>query len=261
MPSPFPGMNPFLERPDIWNDFHNSLIPAIRETLTIQIQPRYYVRIEEHLYIHEPTANERYSLGRPDLSLHTNRTMTPASGTVAAVAPVTVGMPALIEEERLPYLEIHDRQKHEVVTVIEVLSPANKASSGREAYLAKVQRILASRTNFVEIDLLRAHEKMPWNRLPVCDYYALVSRYGHRQEAEPRADFWPINLRDPLPTIPIPLKPGESEPRVNLQELLHRVYDAAGYSLFAYEAESELALSPTDAAWVAEILATVRPQE
>src|SRR5262245_20610620 len=70
MPSPFPGMNPYIERPDVWNDFHDSFIPAARELLTPQLLPRYYVRIEEHLFIHEPTANERFPLGRPDLSVH-----------------------------------------------------------------------------------------------------------------------------------------------------------------------------------------------
>lgn len=253
MPSPFPGMNPYIERPDVWNDFHDSFIPALREVLTVQVLPRYYVRIEENLYIHEPATKERFALGKPGLSIHPG-SQSAEVGSVAIAAPVYVGMPVIEEEERLPFLEIRDRHKHEVVTVIELLSPANKAASGREQYLAKVQRILASKTNLVEIDLLRDHPKMPWDQLPECDYYAIVSRYAERTGDNPRAATWPFRVRDPLPTIPIPLRPGEAEPTADLQAILHRIYDAAGYSLFLYEAEPEPPLSASDAVWAAQIL-------
>lgn len=253
MPSPFPGMNPYIERPDVWNDFHDSFIVLLREALTAQVQPRYYVRIEEHLYIHEPTAKERFALGRPDLSLHPGPQPSAASGAVAVAAPAYVGMPMIVEEERFPYLEIRDRAKNEAVTVIELLSPANKAG-GRDQYLAKVQRVLASKTNFVEIDLLRAHEKMPWRDLPACDYYAIVSRYAARQGDNPHAAIWPLGVRDPLPTIPIPLRPGEAEPTADLQALLHRIYDAGGYGMFLYESDPEPRLSVADAVWAVQLL-------
>ena len=231
MPSPFPGMNPYLERPDVWNDFHDSFIPALRAALAPQLRPHYYARIEENLYIHEPTAKERFPIVRS-----------------------RIAMPVVVEEERLPYLEIRDRLNNEAVTVVELLSPSNKASSGRDQYLAKVRRILASRTNFVEIDLLRGHEKMPWDRLPACDYYALVSRYADRQNRDPRADFWPLGVRDPLPTIPVPLRPEEAEPTIDLQAMLHRVYDTGGFSMFLYAADPEPRLSAADAAWAAQLL-------
>ena len=255
MPSPFPGMNPYIERPDVWNDFHDSFIPALREVLAPLVRPQYYVRIEEHLYIHEPSAKDRFPLGRPDLSLHPTPRPAPAPspGTVIT-APAYVGMPVVVEEERLPYLEIRDRAKHDVVTIIELLSPANKASDGREQYLAKVQRVLASKTNLVEIDFLRAHTKMPWKDLPECDYYALVSRHAERSGDNPRAAIWPLGVRDPLPPIPVPLRAGEPEPTVDLQALLHRVYDAAGYDLFLYDSEPDPPLRAADAMWAAQIL-------
>lgn len=256
MPSPFPGMNPYIERPGVWNDFHDSFIPAAREALIPQIVPRYYVRIEEHLFIHEPTARERFALGRPDLSVHPAGGTTAASAGAAAVAaPAQVGLPVVVEEERLPYLEIRDRDRHEVVTVIELLSPANKAPGPqRDQYLAKAQRILASRTNFVEIDLLRGDPKMPWDRLPACDYYAIVSRPADRKADSPHASLWPLGLRDPLPTVPIPLRPGEPEPTLDLKAVLDRVYDAAAYHLFLYSSDPEPPLSGPDAVWAAQIL-------
>jgi hypothetical protein len=253
MSSPFPGMNPYIERPDVWNDFHDSFIPALREVLTAQVQPRYYVCIEENLYIHEPPAKERFALGRPDLSIHPGAPTGGTVGSVAIAAPVYVGMPVIEEEERLPYLEIRDRAKHEVVTIVELLCPANKAH-GRDQYLAKVQHILASKTNLVEIDLLRAHPKMPWDQLPECDYYALVSRHAERTGDNPRAATWPLRLRDPLPTIPVPLRAGETEPTVDLQAILHRIYDAAGYCMFIYDSDPDPPLRAADAVWAALLL-------
>src|SRR5207237_964448 len=106
------------------------------------------------------------------------------------------------------------------ITVVELLSPANKAAGpNRDHYLAKVRRILASKTNFVEIDLLRGDPKMPWDRLRECDYYAIVSRHAARTTDDPHADLWPLKVRDPLPTIPIPLRPGEPEPTLDLQAI------------------------------------------
>jgi hypothetical protein len=256
MPSPFPGMNPYIERPDVWNDFHDSFIPIAREVLAPQIRPRYYIRIEEHLYIHEPTADERFALGRPDLSVHRtpDTTAAPTNGGLVA-APAYVGMPIIVEEERLPYLEIRDRTNNEVVTVIELLSPSNKdPHTHRDQYRAKVSRILASKTNFIEIDLLRAFPKMPWSRLPACDYYAIVSRHADRVGDNPQAAIWPLGIRDPLPTIPIPLRAGESEATLDLQAILHRIYDAADYQLFLYSSDPEPPLRVADAVWAVQIL-------
>src|ERR1700756_959812 len=99
MPSPFPGMNPYVERATVWHDFHESFMPLVREILTAQVLPRYFVRIDQHMYIHELSAEERRFIGR--------------------------GIPA-VDSETLSFLEIRDRDKHELVTVIELLSPCNK---------------------------------------------------------------------------------------------------------------------------------------
>lgn len=257
MPSPFPGMNPYLERAEVWQDFHDSFLPFVREVLTAQIHPRYYVKIEEHLFIHEPPAAERFPAGHADLTIGAKPTPSaPApTTTTTAVAPASVGMPAEVQVTRIPYLEIRDRKTREVVTVIELLSPANKyAGPDREAYFDKIQKILRTRTHFIEIDLLRGGPRMPWSRLPACDYYVVVSRHQDRMQTHPRADLWPIRLRDPLPPIPIPLRPDESEPTLDLQAVLHRVYDTAGYDLFIYDGLPEPHLSPDDAAWAEQVL-------
>ncbi|QDU22731.1 hypothetical protein ETAA1_47170 [Urbifossiella limnaea] len=173
MPSPFPGMNPYLEQHGVWNDFHKTFLVTMRELLTPQLVPRYVGRLEEHVHTH---------------NVDDGRTS------------------AFQDEIHSVYLEIRDTAGLEVVTTIELLSPSNKRTGpDREAYRARVRRVLSSSANFVEIDLLRGGPRMPWGNLPACDYYALVSR----PETRPRTDVWPVALRDRLPSIPIPVRAGE----------------------------------------------------
>jgi hypothetical protein len=69
MPSPFPGMNPYLEQDVVWQDFHSSFMPLVRELLTAQVLPRYIVKIEELLFIHELNGGPRQFLGRAAVAL------------------------------------------------------------------------------------------------------------------------------------------------------------------------------------------------
>ena len=101
------------------------------------------------------------------------------------------------------FIEIRDRETREVVTVVELLSPTNKApGSDREQYLGKRKVLLAGNTHVVEIDLLRSGQRAPVGEMPECDYVVMVSRSYER----PRVELWPLALSDPLPTIPIPLR-------------------------------------------------------
>lgn len=134
------------------------------------------------------------------------------------------------EFERQTYLEIRDRASREVVTVLELLSHTNKGRH-RDQYLVKRDKILAGSAHLVEMDLLRGGEPMPSPDRPACDYSVVVSR----AERRPEADFWPIGLRDPLPTIPIPLRGPDRDATLDLQALLNRVYDAGRYARYVYE--------------------------
>jgi len=158
MPSPFPGMDPYLERRNVWPDVHSALIVATRDALAPQVAPAYYVAIEERTYIMALDGAE--FIGRPDVAIVTAPTEARPvgeAGTATAVTSMaqTVVLP-LYEEVRERYLEIRAAQTHAVVTVIEVLSPSHKASGeGREAYEEKRRQVLSTLTNLVEIDLLR----------------------------------------------------------------------------------------------------------
>lgn len=251
MPSPFPGMDPYLEQSDIWQDFHERAIPLAAELLGAQVLPRYFVKIDEHIYVHELEEQSRSLVGRADLAIVKG----PAPGIQTAAtglleAPAFVRQPS-VDIERLSFLEIRDRQSRQLITAIELLSPSNKRPGGdRDQYLAKQTELLSSTANFVEIDLLRGGPRMPWLEMPWCDYCAVVSC----PEERPRAGIWPIRLRERLPSVPIPLRTGEPNAQLDLQTILNRVYDAAGYAVYIYTGEPDPPLSAEDAAWAQEFL-------
>ena len=137
------------------------------------------------------------------------------------------------------------------MTVIELLSPVNKKpGDDRDDFVAKRQRLVGGGVNYVEIDLLKGGRRPPIRGLPACDYYALV----YRPSGKTKADVWPIQLRDPLPTIPVPLLAGDTEATLDLQALLHEVHDNAGYGRKLYRRPPVPALSAADAAWADAIL-------
>jgi hypothetical protein len=177
MPSPFPGMNPYLEQERAWDDFHESFMPAARDAIAAQVRPHFIAKINEHLFIRELPEGPRHLAGRSDVSV-TRPPFAPAAEVVSSTAveaPAKVRLPA-VEVQRLSFIEIRDRDGWQRVTVIELLSPANKyAGPDREQYLAKRRELLASPVHFVEIDLLRGGPRMPMQDLPECDYCVLVS--------------------------------------------------------------------------------------
>lgn len=251
MPSPFPGMNPYLEQTLVWHDFHERAIPLMADLLASQLDPAFVVKIDEHIYLHELPAESRRLLGRGDVLIPHNPAAQAEGGTVATVpAPFEGRLPG-IDEERQSFLEIRDRANWKVITVIELLSPTNKnPGPDREQYLAKRFHLLSNWVHFVEIDLLRGGPRMPVENLPACDYCVLVSRWEQR----PRTGLWPIGLRQALPTIPIPLTPGATDAQLNLQEALHRLYDAARYVNWIYTGAPEPPLSAEDAVWARQFV-------
>jgi hypothetical protein len=246
-------MNPFLEQERVWHDFHERFIPAAAEALGEQVDPKYIVKIDEHVYIHELEAESRAFLGRGDLTVTRAPNAGESKATAAVLeAPAQVRLPHL-DTERVSYLEIRDRESWQVVTVLELLSPANKRPGpDRETYIAKRSELLNSPVHFIELDLLRGGPRLPLLGLQSCDYYALVSRVEER----PRAGVWPLSLRDRLPVLPIPLRSPDPDAALDLQSILHRVYDAARYQRYIYTMPPQPPLPPAEAAWAAELSTT-----
>ena len=256
MPSPFPSMDPYLERRNVWPDVHSALIVATRDALAPQVAPAYYVAIEERMYI--VALDNAEFIGRPDVAISTAPIEArPAieAETAAAVAsvPQTVVLPQF-EEVRERYLEIRDTQTHAVVTAMEILSPSNKApGEGREVYEEKRRQVLSTRTNLVEINLLRAGKPMEMQPPPQGDYRILVRAGWER----PQARLYTCSLRQALPEVPVPLRRGEPEARLPLGQLLADIYAQAHYDLrIDYRQPPEPPLSPLDAAWADALLHT-----
>ena len=262
MPSPFPGMDPYLEAPETWNDFHHGMISGIKEQLNLLLRPMYHAMVEERVYI-----SDEMDPGRkwiiPDVHLSkweppsaSDHVSVPAHDyeIVFAVAEPIV-MTTLIDDEiHEATLVIHDAKSREVVTVIEVLSPTNKiaGSRGRANYEAKRSEVLQSRTNFVEIDFLRSGVPFfPRDRLPPLDYAVRVSKFGQR----PKGIVWPILLKQRLPEIQIPLRPNDSDVEIDLGQILNSAYDRAAYDMIVdYTRPPFVPLDDANATWASEWL-------
>jgi hypothetical protein len=244
-------MNPYLEQDDTWEDFHQRFLTHAADTLSGLVGGNYLVKIEVRLYLHELSAEERRHFGRADVGVTTPLSSGLSGPTAAAVtAPVQLVLPA-VDVERQSFLEIYDRRNRRVVTVLELLSPINKTpGADRAGYLGERQQLIAERKNLVEIDLRRGGVRPQLPDLPACVYYVLVSRYVDR----PKVDFWPIGLRERLPVVPIPLVPPDPDVLLDLQALLHRVYDAANYGKYIYSEAPQPPLSADDAAWARQFV-------
>jgi hypothetical protein len=228
MSNPFPGANPYLEQPDYWSDFHNQLVAEIARTLIPQVLPNY--RVVMNKWVYKVTDAAAIVVGRPDVAVQRRKTESSAVATSsqASTVPVQVTIPMPFEVEQA-FLQVKDATTQEVIIAIEVLSPANKTGEGRAKYEAKRQTVLGSKTHLVEIDLLRAGQPLTIEgELPQSHYRILVSRSQQR----PMADLYPFNVAEPIPSFPVPLQPGESEPIIPLQDLVDGLYEQLGYDYF-----------------------------
>lgn len=255
MTSIFPGMNPYLEHPDLFPGLHHLLISEIARFLSPQLRPKYRVAVEVRTY--ETIDDSSLLVGIPDVIVKSRQNVSETKNTnvaVAAPAPksvtVTVPVPINIKEG---YLEVKEVGTEKLITTIEILYPTNKRSGkGREAYQQKRQQVLGSRSNLVEIDLLRKGEPMPMFGDNIeSDYRILVCR-GNRR---PQADLYAFNIQDIIPVFSLPLRVGDSEPVIDLKALLNQVYEIYDYDLVIdYSQEPVPALAKADAAWADELL-------
>lgn len=156
-------------------------------------------------------------------------------------------------------IEIQEASTRHIVTSIEVLSVGSKYGEGRAKYLAKRKWVLTSKTHLVELDLLRAGERVPMQGpWPAAQYFALVSRF----ETRPLVNVWPITLNRAMPAVPVPLLPGDQDVILDLQEAFTNVYDTIGYDLAVdYSKMPEVPLPMELARWAADMLGKKRVQK
>lgn len=256
MPSPFPGMDPFLEHPDIFPDFHDGFIAYLREALQSRLPSPYVAALGRRTWIE---VSERFigldvQVARPPDPAAESRSGAPAAiETLPRTEPLVVHVPH--DERREPLVEIFlgrgsDRR---LVTSIELLSLANKTPGehGRDLYLRKQREILDGKVHLVEMDLLRAGEHttaVPRHRLFKAagefHYHVSIHRFDNLE------DFfvYPVRLNEPLPQVAIPLLPGDPPVPLDLQAVFQRTYDAGPYRREINYAQDTL-VTPLGAAW------------
>lgn len=255
MPSPFPGMDPYLEG-HLWTTVHTALGNEIARQLSPKIRPRYVALPTERFVMEMPgsvtvTAAEAY----PDVAVSEAAPAWPAGSLGQAVAethaPLQLAtvVPAPVPHVTVEILTVADR---ELVTAIEVLSPTNKRGEGRREYLTKRQRTLVSTAHLMEIDFLRLGQRVPMQQpLPPAPYFVILSRFERR----PLCDVWPIALADTLPTVPVPLLPGDADVMLELQLAFTTVYDGLNYDLLVdYGHPAEIPLQGEAELWADERL-------
>ena len=258
MPSPFPGMNPYLDNPTLWSQVHTHLIVAIAEQMNPILRPKYRMSMEQRVYAETDNDDSWGLVGIPDnvvFSPSSNPSDTSSNVAIASpkVEPLTVSIPQTKTVKEW-YLQVKNVETQEVVTVIEILSPTNKkVGEGRNQYLRKREQLLMSLTHLIEIDLLRKGERMPMNIDPTItsNYRIIISRSDRR----PQAELYAFHLAPEIPSIPLPLKPEDQEPLIPLQDLLHSLYEKGSYDLaINYQQQNWEKLSDNEQVWINNLL-------
>jgi hypothetical protein len=256
--SPFPGMDPYLEG-EMWQEFHQTLANQVRAQLMLLLKPKYVALLSKHYIIDELglsiTGKSRKQEFYPDV--HVSKVKE------AAIDYETIALPAveLVSPvpEKVPILNIEIREVPErrLVTVIEILSPVNKRGKGFQKYIKKRTKLLQTSTHLLEIDLLRAGERIPLvgGELPSAPYYVVLSRFNRR----PHTEVWPVQLRDPLPTVPVPLLPPDPDVPLALQPAIDACFELVRYHerLLDYTQSPPPPLSAEDLEWAESVLKPV----
>ncbi len=236
MPSPFPGMDPFLEHPEVFPDFHDSFITYLREFIQPQLPSPYFASLSRRAWIE---ISERFVGPDVQVSRPRNTSGEAPAAPVAVVArprtePLVIHVPHDERSELLVEIYLGRGSDRRLVTSVELLSLTNKTPGehGRDLYLRRQREILSSKVHLLEIDLLRAGQHttaVPKDRLAEAanDFHYHVSIH-HFDNLE---DYfvYPIRLNESLPQIALPLLSGDPPVPLDLQAVFQRTYEAGLY--------------------------------
>ncbi|MGH7134659.1 MAG: DUF4058 family protein [Pirellulales bacterium] len=252
MNSPFPGMDPYLEQPGVWPDFHSEFIGCLRYQLRQRLPANYDARINERIALFD-MEGELVQTFVPDtfvIEKQNGGGRVAGERSMAVLEPVTLPL-VIVHESRETYIEIYHRPERSLIGIVEVLSPTNKRGEGRGEYLAKRNCVLCQPVHLVEFDLLIAGERLPLAEpLPLADYYAFVSRSDQR----PYCQVYPWRLRQALPAVNIPLRPGDADVCLDLASVFEETYRRGGYENdLDYTSRPLAPLDPADLKWAMEL--------
>jgi len=253
MRSPFPGMDPYLEDPALWSDFHSTFINYWREAIADLLPDHYEARIGDRVSLTEGFDGPGKRI-IPDVSIHRGGAVpadrpAPAGGGVGVLEPVTIPL-LILDPAHEAYIEILGRPGRSLVAVLELLSPSNRVGAGRESYLAKRNAVIAQDVHLLELDLLLGGQRIPLaGSVPAGDYYAFLSR----SDRFPNCEVYAWSIRRPLPTLPIPLVAPDPDLRVDLGAVFATAYERGRYARsLTYGAPPPVPVPGEDQDWVIE---------
>lgn len=258
--SPFPGMDPYLE--PHWLDVHTKLVAYAADDLNGLLPEDLIASTEERVAV-ESEDDDDYDgeEGRviaPDVRVFESHSVddiepAPSSGVIAAPFRLLARVEPITER----FIRIIEVGTERLVTIIEFVSPTNKRGGGLKAFRRKRAELLDSGANFVEIDLVRAGNWRALMRPHVCGRRATSAyRATVRVPADREAAYlFPLNLRERLPMLAIPLRAADEEVRLDLQSLIDRAYRNGRYARrLDYAKPPTPALDPGDGAWAEDLL-------
>ncbi len=257
MPSPFPGMDPFLEG-ELWQEFHETLAGAIRAQLMPRLRPKYVALLAKRYVLDHPALGV-FDAPLPRVVYPDVHVVAPPDRQASTVQPatVTIDAPAVelanyVETPQIA-VEIRDVAQRRLVAVVEIISPANKLGDGAGEYHDRRRELLRSDAHLLELDLVRRGRRIALaGEPPPASYYVYLSRAGRR----PYTQVWPITLQQRLPTVPVPLLPTDPDTYLDLQAAVAACFELVGYEqLLDYTSPPPPpALSPAESAWLEQTL-------
>lgn len=221
MPSPFPGMDPFLEDEKLWPSFQHQLVNCLYQILLPGLVDRYRARVGQRHYATEQ-------------ALFTS---------------------VVREEHHEEYIEIRQRTDGRLITLVDVVSPANKTTTaGRQTYLDKRREGRSANSNLVEIDLvLQGQPMLEYSRdgLPDWDYAVTVTRSTQPE----RYEIYTATLQKRLPRFRLPLAADDRDTVLDLHAACARAYDQGNFAgKIDYQRDPATLLSDDDRRWLDEHL-------
>jgi len=250
-------MDPYLEG-EMWQEFQGTFIHAIRAQLMPRLRPRYVALVEKRYVVDRPALGvldlpPEQRVLYPDIHIRKVRETAELYQAQGISAP-TVSLSSPMDEE-VPVLSlaIQDVAERRLVTIVEFLSPVNKRGEGAREYIERRNDLMRMNTHLLEIDFVRRGGRIPLEgNVPQAPYYVYLSRFTER----PTTHLWAVQLRKPLPVVPLPLLPPDEDVPLDLQGALDASFELVGYEqLMDYESPPPPpAFNESDANWIAERL-------
>jgi len=225
MPSPFPGMDPFLEEDKLWPVFQHHFVASLFQILLPNLIDRYRARVGQRCYVTE-------------MPLFTS---------------------IIREQHSEEFIEVRQRSDNRLVTLVDVVSPTNKLKTeGRAAYLERRRDARMQNASIVEIDLVMQGEPMlDYSRdgLPEWDYAITVTRCAQPE----RYEIYTSTLQKRLPRFKLPLAADDRDTVVDLQAAFARCYDQSGLGAQVdYQKPPTCVTEEEDRRWLHDLLVQMK---